>query len=70
MACSVETAQEHRKGGKTDYNQQPDIESNPYPMRTLYTDGSDAKNTQKSHPYHFLLTIWTYPSSRRLNCTG
>lgn len=50
MACYVETAQEHRKGGKTDNNQQPDIESNPYPMRTLYTDGSDAKNTQEKPP--------------------
>ena len=47
MACSVGTAQEHRKDGKTDSNQQPRIESNPYLMRIPYTGGSDAKNTQE-----------------------
>ena len=47
MACFVGTAQEHRKDGKTDSNQQPRIESNPYLMRIPYTGGSDAKNTQE-----------------------
>lgn len=64
MACSVGTAQEHRKDGKTDSNQQPRIESNPYLMRIPYTGGSDAKTHKKCHSYHFLLTIGAYPSSR------